>query len=123
MHCFVWHCANYIYFGSQGIFEARAWLIPSGEGSSDVVVGCSGTGKPAPEVTWSPTGEFTTVDTERPVANADGTFTVNSTLLLHDYSGSSVDCFLGSPGTTIKIKKPVLAGIVPPDEGKYYRTC
>lgn len=121
-HCFVLHWANEKHFISLGIFDARAWLIPSDEASSGVVISCSGTGKPAPEVTWSSTVEFTAEPTERRVSNADGTFTVNSTLPLSDYSGSSIDCLLSSPGAGIQIKKVViLPGIVTPDEGKYIR--
>ncbi|XP_035263839.1 OX-2 membrane glycoprotein-like isoform X1 [Anguilla anguilla] len=91
----------------QGIFEARAWLIPSGGTPSGVAVSCSGTGKPAPEVTWNSTVEVTAVPTEQRVSNADGTMTVTSTLRLYDFSGRSVDCLLSSPGTTDKIRKSV----------------
>ncbi|XP_061092139.1 OX-2 membrane glycoprotein-like isoform X1 [Conger conger] len=95
----------------QGIFGAKAHID---EASSDVV-SCSGTGKPAPEVTWNSTADFTAVRTDQQVSNADGTFTVNSTLRLSGYSGRSIDCFLSSPVITMK-RSVHLPGIVPPDK-------
>ncbi|KAJ8246628.1 hypothetical protein GJAV_G00253630 [Gymnothorax javanicus] len=89
----------------QGITEAGAWLSPTGEISSGVEVTCSGTGKPAPTVTWGSEVEITAVPREQRIVNADGTVTVNSTIRLDGFGGKSVHCLLSIPGTTIRIKK------------------
>ncbi|KAJ8396403.1 hypothetical protein AAFF_G00019800 [Aldrovandia affinis] len=93
----------------QGIFEVKAWRTPSDENSPEhVVVSCSATGKPAPDITWSSTVEMNAVPEVERVSKKDGIVTVTSklTLRLSEFSGSSVDCLLATYNITRTITLP-----------------
>ncbi|KAG9335024.1 hypothetical protein JZ751_006165 [Albula glossodonta] len=88
------------------IFKEEAWETPSNKNSSEVVVSCTGTGKPAPEIKW---GATDAVPKEQRIPNDDGTVTVVSNITLHlsECSGSDVICTLSNSVETKTLTVPL----------------
>ncbi|KAI1885323.1 hypothetical protein AGOR_G00218960 [Albula goreensis] len=97
----------------QGIFKEEAWETPTNKNSSEVVVSCTGTGKPAPEIKW---GATDAVPKEQRIPNDDGTVTVVSNITLHlsECSGSDVICTLSNSVETKTLTVPLCRK--PPEE-------
>ncbi|XP_036401382.1 OX-2 membrane glycoprotein-like [Megalops cyprinoides] len=98
----------------KGISDAKVEMktVASGNNSQEkeVVVSCSGTGKPAPEISWNASkslSKFTEERRDTIVSNGEGIVTVTSELTLPLSMFEYVDCLLSSPDTTEKIIKRI----------------
>ncbi|KAG7463384.1 hypothetical protein MATL_G00176000 [Megalops atlanticus] len=98
----------------KGISDAKAEMktVASEDSSQEenVMVSCSGTGKTAPEISWSASkslGNFIEQRRDTIVSNEEGTVTVTSELTLPLSMFQYVDCHLSSPETTERIIKRI----------------